>query len=151
MVGVNTKALLFLLARLVLAWVFIGAGLPKVRDPIAFAAAIDGFRIISGSLSLWTAVMLPWLEIIIGIGLLSPWLRRASASLMTLLLGLFIALHASAWIRGLDIDCGCFGESAESPDYHWLILRNLALLVVTLFILKDALRNKNLCKNSPIR
>lgn len=150
MVGVNAKALLLLLARLVVAWVFISAGLPKVQDPIAFAASIDGFRIISGSLSLWTAVVLPWFEIIIGIGLLTPWLRRASASLIALLLGLFIALHASAWIRGLDINCGCFGESVDSPDYHWLILRNLALLVATLFILSNALRNKNPRKNSPL-
>lgn len=150
MVGVNASALLHLLARLVLAGVFISAGLPKVQDPIAFAASIDGFRIINGSLSLWTAVVLPWLEIIIGLGLLTPWLRRASASLIALLLAIFIALHASAWIRGLDINCGCFGESAESLDYHWLILRNIALLVVTLFILKDALGNKNLRKNSPL-
>ncbi|MFU8847809.1 MAG: MauE/DoxX family redox-associated membrane protein [Opitutales bacterium] len=142
MVGVNTKALLHLLARLVVAGVFISAGLPKVQDPIAFAASIDGFRIVSGSLSLWTAVVLPWLEIIIGIGLLTPWLRRASASLIALLLALFIILHASAWIRGLDINCGCFGESAESPAYLWLILRNLALLLATLFVLSDALRNK---------
>lgn len=148
MVGVNTKALALLVARLLLAWVFIGAGLPKIQDPVAFSAAIDGFRIISGSLSLWAAVVLPWLELIIGIGLLTPWLRRASASIMALLLGLFIVMHASAWARGLDINCGCFGESAQSPDYHWLILRNLALLLITIYIFRTSLRNKNPQENS---
>lgn len=142
MVGVDIRALLLLIARLVLAWVFINAGLPKIQNPVEFAAAIDGYRIISGSLTLWAAIILPWLELIIGIGLLMPGLRVASAYIISMLLGLFIALHASAWIRGLDINCGCFGASADTPDYHWLILRNLALLLITIFILYSSYRNK---------
>jgi len=131
-----------LLGRLVLAWVFISAALPKIQDPVAFSAAVDGYRIVGGSLSIWVAIVLPWLELVIGIGLLTPWLRRASGGTMACLLGLFIALHASAWLRGLDIDCGCFGMSADSPDYRWLILRNLALLTVTIFILRTSTGNK---------
>lgn len=142
MVGVNIMPLFALIGRLILAWVFIRAGLPKVQDPVAFAASIDAFRMISGRLSLWVAVILPWLELSIGIGLLTPWLRRASGWIIAFLLGIFIALHSSAWIRGLNIDCGCFGESADSPDYHWLILRNLALLSIAFFLLRIDSGNK---------
>lgn len=148
MVGVSPKALTLLIARLILAWAFISAGLPKIQDPVAFSASIEGYRIIDGSLVVWVAIILPWLELIIGIGLLTPWLRRASTLTMTALLCLFIALHVSAWARGLDINCGCFGESTDSPDYHWLILRNLALLVVTIFVLRAALRNKTTPESS---
>lgn len=148
MAGVSLKALSLLIARLILAWVFISAGLPKVQDPVAFSASIEGYRIIDGGLALWGAIILPWLELFIGFGLLTPWLRRASAATMTALLCLFIALHGISWARGLDIDCGCFGESAASPDYHWLILRNLALLVVTIFVLRAALRNKTTPESS---
>lgn len=145
---ISIKALFILISRLCLVWIFIRAGLPKVQDPVAFAASIDGYRIISGSLSMWVAILLPWLEIVIAVGLLTPWLRRGSAILMALLLGLFIALHTSAWARGLDINCGCFGESAASPDYHWLILRNLALLIMTIFVLLNPQRNKQPAANS---
>jgi uncharacterized membrane protein YphA (DoxX/SURF4 family) len=138
---ISIKALLLLIARLCLVWIFIRAGLPKVQDPTAFAASIDGYRIISGTLSMWVAIVLPWLEIVIAFGLLTPWLRRSSAILIAGLLCLFIALHTSAWARGLDINCGCFGESAASPDYHWLILRNLALLLMTIFVLLHPRRN----------
>ena len=148
MVRVNLKGLFALVARLVLAWVFIRAGLPKVQDPAVFAVSIDGFRIMSGSLTLWVAVVLPWLELIIGIGLLTPWLRRASAWLIAALLGLFITLHASAWARGLDINCGCFGETADSPDYHWLILRNLGLLLIAIFLLRKDAGNKTTPEHS---
>jgi uncharacterized membrane protein YphA (DoxX/SURF4 family) len=143
MVGINARRFFGLIARLVLASVFISAALPKLKDPVAFAAAIDAYRTISGSWAMAAATVLPWLELIIAVGLLTPWLRRASAWIMALLLGLFIALHLSAWARGLNIDCGCFGESGSSPDYHWLILRNLALLLATVFILRIAQRNKN--------
>jgi uncharacterized membrane protein YphA (DoxX/SURF4 family) len=143
MVGINARRFFGLIARLVLASVFISAALPKLKDPVAFAAAIDAYRTISGSWAMAAATVLPWLELIIAVGLLTPWLRRASAWIMALLLGLFIALHLSAWARGLNIDCGCFGESGSSPDYHWLILRNLALLLATIFILRIAQRNNN--------
>ena len=148
MVRLNARAFFSLLGRLVLAAVFILAALPKIQDPVAFAASIEGFHIITGSGAMAAATALPWLELVIALGLLTPWLRRASAYSMALLLGLFIALHASAWARGLNINCGCFGESASNPDYHWLILRNLALLLLTIYILRIALRNNNLANKS---
>lgn len=140
--GISSKALLLLIGRLVLAWVFIWAAIPKLQDPVAFSASIEGFRIVSGSLAMWVAIILPWLELVVGLGLITPWLRQASACTMASLLLLFVALHASAWTRGLDINCGCFGESTESLGYHWLILRNLALLLITIFILRAPRRNK---------
>ncbi|HKK18932.1 MAG TPA: MauE/DoxX family redox-associated membrane protein [Opitutales bacterium] len=146
MVQVNHRTIPLLLARLVLTWVFISAGLPKVQDPLAFSVSIENYRVVGGSLALWAAIILPWLELIIGIGLLTPWLRRASACTMAALLSLFIGLHASAWFRGLDINCGCFGQSAgaaENPDYHWLILRNLALLILAVYVLRPSWGNKN--------
>lgn len=142
MVKLSRTALMSLLARFLLAGVFLAAGLPKIQDPLAFATAIEGFHLTSGSLTLWIAIILPWLELVIALGLLTPWLKRASATLVAGLLALFIALHASAWLRGLDIHCGCFGESADSPDYHWLILRNLALLIVSFFLICTNKRNK---------
>ena len=148
MVRLNSTGLVQLIARLLLAGVFILAGLPKLQDPVAFAASIEGYRVISGGLTMWAAVILPWLELIIGIGLLTPWLRRASACMIIYLLSLFITLHASAWARGLDIECGCFGESAGDPGYQWLILRNLALLLITIFIMRHSSGNKKAPENS---
>ena len=143
MVALDARSFFGLLARLILAGVFVIAALPKIKDPIAFAAAIEGYRILSGSWAMAAATALPWLELIIAIGLITPWLRRASAWTIAGLLALFIALHLSAWARGLNINCGCFGESTDSPDYLWLILRNLALLLAALYVLILAGRNKS--------
>ncbi|MFP4156699.1 MAG: MauE/DoxX family redox-associated membrane protein [Opitutales bacterium] len=124
-----------LLARLVLAGVFVWAGLPKIADPINFASSIEAYQVIRGDLVLWVALLLPWLEVVLGIGLLTPWLKLACKLAMAGLLLLFIGLHTSAWARGLDVNCGCFGLSEESPDYLWWILRNLGLLALCGFLL----------------
>jgi uncharacterized membrane protein YphA (DoxX/SURF4 family) len=146
MAGINVTAYLLLIARLLLSGAFLLAALPKIQDPVAFAVAIDGFRVVSGQFTGWVALILPWLELVIGLGLLIPQIRRSSGILIALLLIVFIGLHASAWIRGLDISCGCFGESeAEgAPNYLWLILRNVGLLAAcTCVLIRDWSRSSD--------
>ena len=145
MAAITNRHLFVLLARLALAGVFVTAALPKIEDPVAFASSVDAFRVINSGLSGWVALCLPWLELVLGIGILLPVIRRASGALIGLLLLLFIALHLSAWARGLDISCGCFGsETGEATaDYRWLILRNLLLLGAVLLVLKQDRRSNN--------
>lgn len=141
MAGVNPRirsmAYLILIGRLVVSAAFILAALPKIQDPAAFAVSVQGYRIVTANLAMWIALALPWLELVTGFGLLIPQIRRGSALVITLLLIAFIALHASAWARGLDINCGCFNahESEKTPDYLWLILRNIGLLTACIFVL----------------
>jgi len=125
-----------LIARLSIAGTFISAALPKIKAPTEFAVSIEGFELIHSPLVHWVALLLPWLELIIGIGLIVPMIRKVSGALIAGLLILFIGLHASAWQRGLDISCGCFGTDAEpTTNYSLLILRNLLLLAATCFVL----------------
>ena len=125
-----TTAYLILIGRLIVSATFILAALPKIQDPAAFATSVEGYRVVPGNLTVWIALALPWLELVAGFGLLIPQIRRGSALVITLLLIAFILLHASAWARGLDINCGCFSadKSNKAPDYLWLILRNIFLL-----------------------
>jgi uncharacterized membrane protein YphA (DoxX/SURF4 family) len=145
MAAIINKRLLVLLARLALAGVFVTAALPKIEDPAAFGISVAAFRVIDSELSAWVALLLPWLELVIGLGILLPVIRRTSGALIALLLLLFITLHLSAWARGLDISCGCFGaETAEAgADYRWLILRNLLLLGAVTLVHKQDRQSNN--------
>ncbi len=127
--------LFILVVRLIVSATFLWAAFPKIKDPLAFSVAIEGFRVLGSEYSLWVAIVLPWLEVVIGFGLLIPYLRRASGSTISILLVAFIGLHISAWSRGLDISCGCFGASEEESNYAWLILRNILLLGSTICII----------------
>ena len=141
MAGVNPRtrpmAYLILIGRLILSAAFILAALPKIQDPAAFAISVEGYRVVTAKLAMWIALMLPWLELVAGFGLLIPQIRRGSNLIIALLLIVFIALHVSAWARGLDINCGCFNahESEKTPDYLWLVLRNIGLLAACIFVL----------------
>ena len=132
-----SSAYLILIGRLIVSATFILAAQPKIQDPAAFATSLEGYRLVTGNITLWIALALPWLELVAGFGLLIPQIRRGSALVIALLLIAFIVLHASAWARGLDISCGCFRahESDKAPDYLWLILRNLGLLTACVCVL----------------
>ena len=142
---VNFSHLFVLIARLILTRTFVRAAIPKIKDPVAFAVSVNAFRVIGPELSNWVALTLPWLELVIGIGILLPQIRLSSSILIAALLLAFIGLHASAWIRGLEISCGCFGteSAAESTNYPWLIMRNTLLLGACLLVIyKDRTSNK---------
>lgn len=130
-----------LLVRLVLVTAFLLAAIPKIQDPVAFAGSVESYQIITGLAVLWVALVLPWLELVIGLGLLIPKIRRASSLLIILLLIIFVGLHVSAWVRGLDISCGCYATESVSSNYFFLISRNCALLIAAVFVLARDWRN----------
>ena len=119
--------------RLLLGTVFIAAGMAKVRDPHALIDAIQTFRLLppGGSLVPAIASGLPWLEMLCGALLVGGWRVRAASFALLILNGIFLLAFAQALLRGIDIDCGCFGPDAETGSSRaaWLgLLRDLPLL-----------------------
>lgn len=145
---VSYQHLFVLLARVLLAGTFVLAALPKIKDPVTFASSVGAYRIVGSELSTWIALMLPWLELIIGIGILIPNLRLASNILIASLLLIFIALHISAWSRGLALDCGCFGAGSAgetTTNYPWWITRNTLLFIASLAVFFEDLKRMKNC------
>jgi uncharacterized membrane protein YphA (DoxX/SURF4 family) len=99
------------------AAVFLYAGGLKALDPAGFAIVIDKYRLLPYPVAAAIAVYLPWLEIVCGLGILWPRTRRGALALLLGLCLVFSGAIASAWIRGLDISCGCFGadETGRFP------------------------------------
>jgi hypothetical protein len=50
------------------------------------------------------------------------------------LLALFSVALLTAMLRGLSIDCGCFGRIWQSTGTFWPLIRNLVLLGMTFFL-----------------
>ena len=115
--------------RVGLAAVFGYAGVMKLLDPAAFAVEIGNFRIVSTADARAIAVGLPWLEVLVAVGLLfAATLRPAACWGALMLLGFTLAI-GYAWWRGLDLACGCFGAGGETSNYAWLLSRNALLLL----------------------
>lgn len=139
------KWLALLLAYAVGAF-FIWSGVGKVKNPVAFAEAIRNYRILTDPGPAIFAHYLPWFEVFLGIGVIWERTRQGAAALLTLLLLGFLGAITSAWIRGLDISCGCFGAEDVAMDYPVKIAQNVVLIGVCIFLWTTARR---LGKNRP--
>jgi uncharacterized membrane protein YphA (DoxX/SURF4 family) len=118
-------------ARLVLAVIFLWAGLAKAVDRQSSILAVDAYRVVPAALVRPVATALPWVEIAVGLFLvLGLFVRFAGISAGALLL-VFISGMAQAKARGLRIDCGCFGGGGAGAGVTWWDLGRDALLLVT--------------------
>jgi len=120
-----------LVARLVLGVVLVVAGGLKVTSPAVSARAVRAFQILPYHVAGYVGYALPVVEIMIGLLLVAGLFTRVSAAVGGLLMLVFLIGISSAWIRGLTIDCGCFGGGgtvgARETQYLTDILRDAAL------------------------
>ena len=119
---------------LVFGGVFIFAGWQKALDPTQFLENIRGFQLVPDPFAAWMALMLPWLEIFAGAAVIIGWLRKGGLLLLNGLILVFIVSLSTAWARGLDIECGCFGAVKTGTILQELGL-NLVLLPVAIWLL----------------
>jgi putative oxidoreductase len=118
--------------RLILGGFFIVAGVLKIRDPKGLTAAIETYQILPYSISVLMALLLPWLELLAGVGVALRKLYKGSLLILVLLLFMFVTALLQGWVRGLDVTCGCFGnaEHVNQTNYTWLIFRDLLLILI---------------------
>jgi hypothetical protein len=102
--------------------IFIWAGVEKVMQPAAFAESIQAYKLIPEYLAPWLARFLPWLEIWAALALLWPGTRAAGALLVAALSGIFALAVISVMLRGLEINCGCFGPLSSKVGWKTLAL-----------------------------
>lgn len=137
--GTKTVRVVALILRLALGAVFIYAAWTKLRDPWAvFAVAIDSFQI----LPLWAvesaARTLPWFEFAVGALMISGRWLHISTTASSLLLLVFFGLLVRAQMKGMQINCGCFGP--EEPLSWKTVMRDGVLLSSSLLITAMAFR-----------
>jgi uncharacterized membrane protein YphA (DoxX/SURF4 family) len=127
-----------LLARVVTGGVWIVAGALKLPDPAASVRAVRAYDLLPEAVVPTVGHLLPVVEVVVGVLLLLGLLTRPAAVVSSLLFVAFIAGIASAWARGMSIDCGCFGGGGFDADardkYPWEIARDVALLAASVWL-----------------
>jgi uncharacterized membrane protein YphA (DoxX/SURF4 family) len=113
--------------RLVVGGMFIWAGVSKIIDPLGFAQNIANYRVFSQGISFFLALVLPWAEVFCGAFLILGIFRSASALLLSGFLVVFLVLIAVTMIRGIDIDCGCFGSLSGKVDFKLIVTDSILL------------------------
>lgn len=131
------------LARLAVAALFLGACIAKIRDPEAFALAVNRYRLLPAELVNALALLLPWIELTSGLAVLAAPARwRAAGALLILgMLGVFTAAISLNMLRGIEASCGCFSTRADAAvSDAWNLVRNGALIWLALAVFLDAVR-----------
>lgn len=133
----SASAILVLCARVVLGAIFIYASLDKIAHPEAFANAIYNYQILPEPLINLTAIVLPWLELVMGVLLVLGVWQHGAVFLANVLLGVFFGALLLNLARGLDIDCGCF-SSSQASDSHgsmaWYVIRDSFFMALAVFL-----------------
>jgi len=122
--------LLQMAIRLVLTGLFAWAAVVKILDPQAFMDAIQSYHLLPRMPAAIVAVWLPWLEIVLACAL---WIRsssRTAAGILACVCAVFLLALAQAWVRGIDITCGCFGSASvvSGSKYALYLLRDASLV-----------------------
>lgn len=105
--------LLVLIIRVLLGLIFIYASHDKILDPSKFARDISNYNVVPFGLENTVAIILPWLELVIGLGIVFGVCINGNVLICGGLLSLFIILISQAILRGYNIDCGCGLKDGE--------------------------------------
>ena len=122
------------LARVIVAAVFVFAAWSKLTDPHSFAEAIANYHLVPDSVSSVAAAVLPVLEVVIALALVAGVNVRGAAMLAGAMLLVFAIAMITTIARGINLDCGCFGASAASQVNVGSVARNVVLALASFAI-----------------
>lgn len=129
--------------RILVGGIFLVSGLAKISDPVRFILTLREFRLFPEVVVPFTAIYLPWLEFFLGLFMLLGILYRTSALMLACLNFMFMLAILSVIIRGIEVDCGCFGLLADMlhiPDMADMkaVIRNLIFIGmnISIFMIK---------------
>ncbi len=139
---INFHLILSIVVRFILGGIFIYAGIPKILDPASFAGVVFSYQLLPDMLINIVAIVLPWIEVIVGgfiiIGIWMP----GTVLLYNLLLLSFISALVFNTARGLDISCGCFSTESDDVINISTILRDVGFLSMSMYLLFAVFRKK---------
>ena len=108
--------------RLALGGYFAWSGWTKVfRTGLDdFTRAVGNYKIVYSPWDAVVAYTVPWVEMVIGVCLISGLWKRGALWALAGLVGFFAAGVGHAWVKGLNIACGCQGNPDGTPRNYTL-------------------------------
>jgi hypothetical protein len=124
----TTLEVVWVMLRIGLGCVLLWSSLPKLQQPYDFLARIYEHKLVPASLGMLAAMVIPWFELFLAVGLLGGVFLGGSLLATAGLMAFFIYVQMSAIHRKLSLSCGCFGSNAASISYV-TVTRTAALML----------------------
>ncbi len=120
--------------RLAFGVTFIVSGAWKLPEGGSFVTKVEGFDLLPDALAQFYGTALPWVEIVIGALLVLGLFSRLASAIGGLVSLSFIVANSLVLYRGLNLECGCFGDLAVLQTRDALLI-DFAMLIMALQIL----------------
>ena len=104
------------------------SSITKLQNSYAFLATLDQYELLGPRVVPVVAILLPFVELMLGACLIVGVARRAAWILVAVLFTIFVGVLASVAYRGLHTTCGCFGP-LDSSDVTWTTVGHSAILL----------------------
>ncbi len=134
--------------RVFLGLMLLWSGVIKALDTEVFGALIMRYRIIPDILVPYPAIVIPYLEIVLGLFIVAGYKIRAAASISVLMMIFYAFALSVNLVRGETFDCGCLHLDMIGPGLDerigiHLVVRNviLSLLFILLYHAKNHVRS----------
>ena len=121
--------------RVMLGLIFVAAGFIKALDVRSFLFDVQQFDLLPLPSILPAAALVIACEICFGVALLVGFQTRMAASVLAMLLLLFVGVISFAAVHGKAIDCGCFGVVASDSLGLGTIVRDIFLIAGCLWLI----------------
>ena len=124
------------LSRLFLGTLFVVSGSSKLARRTRFRDTIAALELVRRNVATVVAVVLPPLEIALGVWVLTRWQPSWSGPLVLAALASFSLVLAVYRLRGgIEIACGCFADFDRKTRTSTVIVRNVLLIAAALPLL----------------
>lgn len=125
---------LAVVVRVALGVLLVVTGALKVGHAPDLASAIAGFRLLPGAVVAPMAIILPYFELLLGGYLIVGLFTRISAAIAAAQFTIYAAAIASAVIRNIPANCGCFGPHDRATADWPHVAFDLALALLAAFV-----------------
>jgi uncharacterized membrane protein YphA (DoxX/SURF4 family) len=125
---------LFTALRIAVGGVLFYAGFMKLNSTAQFAELIANYRILPAQGNQLAAAVLPWCEVSTGLFLITGIWTRAAGMVASTLFLIFAGGVTAALVRGLDIECGCFGTESHARVGLETLVKDVAGLIAAMVV-----------------
>lgn len=126
------------LLRLLLGGILLATGALKVGHAPELASAIAGFRLLPGAIVAPMAIILPYFELLVGLYLVIGLFTRIAGWISVVQFVVYAGAIASAVVRGIPANCGCFGPNDQATADWPHVAFDLALALIAYIIARFA-------------
>lgn len=127
----SVARLSLLVVRILVGGIFLWGSIHKLRFPYEFLDTVYAYETVGAKGTMILAMVLPWLELMVGLLLLAGAVLGGALLTSMLLLTTFVIAQCSVIYRGLEISCGCFSADGGATVTYMTVVRTGALLAAT--------------------